>query len=67
MYIYVFIYVCVYIYIIPLDDSPRPIQTHYFNSFRGLLGVQGPLRHAEYHCVKFSLWEAPYSPRNDRF
>ena len=46
---------------------PQPLKTPYFNNPGSLLGVPGPLRHAQYHCVKFSLWETPYSPCQDHF
>ena len=66
--LYRYIYICIYVYIyISPDDHPRPLKTHYLNNFEGLLGVPGPFRHAEDHCVKFSPWETPYNPRYDHF
>ena len=51
----------------PPGTLPRPLKNIILNNFGGLLGVPGPRRHAYYHCVKFALWETPYSSKNDHF
>ena len=69
IYIYIFIYTYIYIYIYQSqpEDPARALRSCYFNDFGSLLGVLGPLRHASYHHVKFSLWETLCSSRNDHF